>query len=149
MRQIKGNLINLGLNGTFDIIVHGCNCFNTWGAGIALQMKHMFPEAWEVDRNTIKGFKSKLGKYTSYQYPSGLIIVNAYTQYKPGPNPLEENYEAIKLVFAKLAKEYPNKKIGIPAIGSGLAGGDFGVIWDIIEEETKNVNITMVLYDGS
>lgn len=147
MKQIKGNLITLAKTGEFDLIVHGCNCFNTMGAGIALTIKREFPDAWEIDRNTIKGHRRKLGNYTKYQYPSGLIIVNAYTQFRPGLNPLDENYNAIRSVFKSLAQEFPNKKIGIPAIGSGLAGGDFNTIWNIIEEETKDLNITMVIYD--
>lgn len=146
MKQIKGDLIKLTKDGYFDLIVHGCNCFNNWGAGIALTMKSAFPEAWEVDRNTIKGYNSKLGKYTQYQYPSGLIVLNMYTQYRPGLNPLEQNYEAIRSCFSKLAQEYPDRKIGIPAIGSGLAGGDFDTIWNVIEEETKDLDITMVIY---
>ena len=149
MKKINGDLIKFAKDGTFDVIVHGCNCFNTMGAGIALQIKQNFPEAWEVDRHTIKGYKNKLGhytKYTYYNYPNKLTVVNAYTQFKPGSNPLGENYTFIRSCFRKIAEAFPDKKIGIPAIGSGLAGGDFNTIWDIIEEETKDLDITMVIY---
>ena len=151
MKKIKGDLIKLAKNGEFDVIVHGCNCFNTMGLGIALQIKQNFPEVWDVDRNTIKGYKNKLGnytKYTYYSYPSKLTIINAYTQFKPGSNPLSENYNAIRSCFRKIAEEFSDKKIGIPAIGSGLAGGDFLTIWNIIEEETKDLDITMVIYEN-
>lgn len=147
MKRIDGDLIELAKDGYFDVIVHGCNCWNTMNAGIALQIKREFPEAWEVDRNTIKGYDRKLGRYSQYQYSSGLIVINAYTQYRPGLNSLDENYKAIRSVFKSIAKEYPNSKIGIPAIGSGLAGGDFDTIWNIIEEETDGMNITMVIYN--
>jgi len=33
MKAIKHNLIHLAHNGEFDLIVHGCNCFCTMGAG--------------------------------------------------------------------------------------------------------------------
>lgn len=147
MKHIKGDLIKFAKDGYFDLIAQGNNCFNTWGAGIALQMKSAFPEAYKVDMNTIKAHMRKLGNYTQYQYPSGLIVLNMYTQYRPGSNPLEQNYAAIESCFSTLAQEYPNKKIGIPAIGSGLAGGDFNTIWNIIEEETKDLDITMVIYE--
>ena len=152
MKKLKGDLIKLAKEGKFDVIVHGCNCFNTMGAGIALQIKQHFPEAWDVDRHTINGYKNKLGnytKYTYYNYPSKLTIINAYTQFKPGINSLDENYNAIRSCFKKIAEEFPDKKIGIPAIGSGLAGGDFGSIWDIIEDVTKDLDITMVIYEKS
>jgi O-acetyl-ADP-ribose deacetylase (regulator of RNase III) len=41
-REIPGNLITLALEGTFDVIAHGCNCFCTMGAGIAPQMARTF-----------------------------------------------------------------------------------------------------------
>jgi len=33
MKTIQGNLIHLAQDGEFDLIVHGCNCFCTMGAG--------------------------------------------------------------------------------------------------------------------
>lgn len=40
--EIDGNLITLALEGKFDIITHGCNCFCTMGAGIAPQIAKAF-----------------------------------------------------------------------------------------------------------
>ena len=36
MNIVKGDLIKSAKEGQFDVIIHGCNCFNTMGAGIAL-----------------------------------------------------------------------------------------------------------------
>ena len=36
IKYIKGDLIKLAQKGKFDIIAHGCNCFCTMGAGIAI-----------------------------------------------------------------------------------------------------------------
>lgn len=41
-KEIKGDLIKLALEGEFDVIAHGCNCFCTMGAGIAVAMKNTF-----------------------------------------------------------------------------------------------------------
>ena len=35
MKTITGDLIKLAQDGVFDVIIHGCNCQNTMGAGIA------------------------------------------------------------------------------------------------------------------
>lgn len=40
--EIKGDLIELAKQGKFDVIAHGCNCFCTMGAGIAVPMKVAF-----------------------------------------------------------------------------------------------------------
>jgi O-acetyl-ADP-ribose deacetylase (regulator of RNase III) len=45
IKHINGNLLKLAENGQFDIIMHGCNCFNTFGSGIAKSIKLSFPTA--------------------------------------------------------------------------------------------------------
>ena len=108
MKIIEGDLILLALEGKFDLIVHGCNCFCTMGAGIARTIKEHFPEAYEADLGTVKGDKSKLGNLTSalaLRNNYKITVVNGYTQYSPtGPGVLVD-YEAIESVFRKL-KEY-------------------------------------------
>lgn len=160
METIKGDLIKLAQAGEFDVIVHGCNCFNTMGAGIAKQIKQIWPKAYEVDKKTRKGDKGKLGSYTKteiiQQLPDGggykvhdLIIVNAYTQYDyrhtDGP-PVD--YGAIKKVFAKINQDFKGKKVGIPMIGAGLAGGEWGIIESIIDAMTRDLDITVVEFAG-
>lgn len=45
MNIVHGDLIQLALAGQFDVIIHGCNCFCTMGAGIAKAIRQEFPEA--------------------------------------------------------------------------------------------------------
>ena len=80
MKITKGDLIKLALDGEFDVIVHGCNCFCTMGAGIAKQIKNSFPIAYAADLETNKGDRSKLGT-CSVAVVNDLTVVNAYTQY--------------------------------------------------------------------
>lgn len=139
-RTVRGNLLEMAAEGKFDMIIQGCNCFNTMGGGLAKQIKERFPEAWEVDRNTIKGSMYKLGNYTSALIKEGdqkFHIINAYTQYhynRQGENKDVFEYTAFRLITEKLAKEYPSARVGMPLIGCGLAGGDKEKILDIIED---------------
>ena len=64
MKRIEGDLIQKAKDGEFDLIVHGCNCFCTMGAGIAKQIKKNFPQAFEEDLKTEKGDHGKLGTIT-------------------------------------------------------------------------------------
>ena len=87
MKTIVGDLLKLADEEQFDIIVHGCNCFHTMGAGIAGQINDKYPEAFEADKDDTKyGDVTKLGTY-SYAYIGSLIsghlvqVVNMYTQY--------------------------------------------------------------------
>jgi len=79
MKTIKGDLIDLALKGEFDLIVHGCNCFCTMGAGIAKTIKQKFPADYQADLETQKGDESKLGKISWAKIEletRSLIVVN-------------------------------------------------------------------------
>ena len=148
MNIIHDNLITLVQNKKFDLVLHGCNCFNTMGAGIALQIKNTFPSAFEADQKTKKGGKSKLGSF-SKTYESDCHIINAYTQYSYGNDQIHFNEFALIAVLQKIKKDIPNvenMRIGYPLVGGGLAGGDPEKIKAIFEKEFKNLNHTLVLF---
>ena len=46
----------------------------------------------------------------------------------------------------KVNFKFPRKTVGLPKIGAGLAGGDWIVIKNIIEDELKDLNVTIVEY---
>ena len=140
----KGNLLTLFENNNIDILVHGCNCFHTMGAGIAKQIKEKYYVAYQADLETIKGDKNKLGTYSSVQINNTQFIINAYTQYYfYGKRPID--YDALRNVFKLIDSNFKNKRIGIPKIGAGLAKGDWNIIQNIIDEEVNNNIILCVL----
>lgn len=155
MKTVLGNLVELGLNGHFDVIVHGCNCFNTMGAGIAKEIKKKIPEAYNEDATTIKGDKQKLDNYTEVTVKNRIggdsTVINAYTQYNYGNSYGKDlvNYESLKNIFRTLNLTYANLDITIayPAIGAGLAGGDWNKIQQIINEELCDVNHVFVKFN--
>lgn len=130
MKIIKGDLLQLAEEGEFDIIVHGCNCFNTMGSGIARQIRQRHVNAWSIDRATIEGDVNKLGNYTeswAVGYNGPYRIINAYTQYhfNRGAECADVfEYGAFELILKKLAIKHPSARYGFPMIGMGLAGGD-------------------------
>jgi len=144
MKIIEGDLIQLGKAGHFDVIIHGCNCQRVMGSGIALQVRNELPEAWEADQMTRQGDYNKLGNYTVAAH-KGLIVVNAYTQFTPGTG-VQIDYDAVRSVFKLIAKNFPAKKIGYPKIGAGLAGGDWEIISEIIDEELEGEDHTLVIF---
>jgi len=147
MKELTGDLLKFAEEGYFDLIVHGCNCFNTMGSGIAKSIKNRWAAAYYADFDTIKGDIKKLGNYSyaDVSISSGsLRIINAYTQYDLGTQKVQIDYEALTLVLRKLNKLYPIQRIGLPKIGSGLAGGDWNRIKDIIKTELKDMRVTLV-----
>jgi len=145
MKEIKGDLIELAKQGKFDVIVHGCNCFNTMGSGIAPQIKNAFPEAWEVDQKTSYGDYNKLGTFSKAKH-GDLTIVNAYTQYRYGRDKIHLSYDALRQCLKGIKSEYKGKRIGLPLIGAGLGGGDWKLIKSMIDDELEGMDITIVHY---
>lgn len=158
-REIKGDLIKLSLEGKFDVIVHGCNCFCTMGAGIAPQMNKHFGCATYPMELIQKGDINKLGnidyqkRVIEYAEFKKLIIVNAYTQYFYGqnsPNCTQAlDYEALTLCLRKINHIFTMKHIGLPQIGCGLAGGDWEIVKEIIKKELNDCKVTVVIYEKS
>lgn len=149
MKIVRGDLLKLALDGEFDVIIHGCNCHCTMGAGIAKAIRSTFPEAYAADRKTIKGDKNKLGTFsfaTVERNGCEITIVNGYTQFHwRGPGMLAD-YDAIRSVMRTVKSRLLGKRIGYPKIGAGLAKGDWNVISQIIGEELDGEDHTLVEY---
>lgn len=139
----SGDLLAQAEKGKYHVIVHGCNCFCTMGAGIAKQIRESYPRAFHADKATKSGDKSKLGTY-SVSKGKAFDIINAYTQYSfsRGDNKDLFEYEAFQKVLDKLVEDYPGKRFGFPYIGMGLAGGDKERIVGMIEDFAVKVEQT-------
>lgn len=148
--EIEGNLITLAQEGAFDVITHGCNCFCTMGAGIASQMAEAFGcNNYRLEGKNYKGQINKLGQIDFGFVEAGgkpLAVVNSYTQYQFGTKTKPFDYEAFFLCMRKINHIFKGKHIGLPQIGSHLAGGDWEVIKQIIKKELIDMNVTIVIY---
>lgn len=154
----QGDLLALAEEGKFDIIVHGCNCQNTMGSGIAKQVKDNYPDAFEVDYQYDLLMKNtrylKLGNFSKTKIfsKSNFTIVNAYTQFHYLPRGVDHfEYASFAVILQKLEHFYGNYDFGFPYIGMGLAGGDSDRIFDMLEEfaslvEKKGGTATVVEY---
>jgi O-acetyl-ADP-ribose deacetylase (regulator of RNase III) len=138
----NGDLIDLAKKGYFDVIVHGCNCFNKMDSGLALQIKNYFPEAYEADSETIKGDINKLGTYSfAFIEDYNLTVINAYTQYDYGKDgKLMFKYEEFRKILQDIAINFKDKRIGLPLIGCGSAGATELAIKGIILKELEGMD---------
>jgi hypothetical protein len=136
------------------------------GAGIAPQMAKAFGcDKFEME--LIGSDIKKLGnidyqhfiltKLTANDIKNGnfkteLTVVNAYTQYNyvrnhsKGGISIPFDYEAFTICMRKMNERFSGKHIGLPMIGSGLAGGDWNKIESIIRSTLYNCRVTIVKY---
>lgn len=150
LKHTKGNLIDLAEQGEFDVIVHGCNCHNTMGSGIAKEIRERYQGAYEADTNY---GPVKLGNY-SEATAGNFTIINAYTQVNFMPRGVDHfEYESFKLILEKLAERFGDKRVGFPYIGMGLAGGDKERIVKMLEDfalkvSAKGGSVTLVEFQA-
>jgi O-acetyl-ADP-ribose deacetylase (regulator of RNase III) len=142
IKDISGDLLNCEAN----ILIHSCNCFCTQGAGIALQIRTKYPEAYEADLQTKRGDINKLGTFSQTETKDGKRVFNLYGQYRYGRECRHTDYEAIAKglnlihgVLHEMQLDRQNTFIGIPyKMGCNLGGGDWRVVRAIIEAEFEN-----------
>ena len=147
-KEVEGDLITLFKEGQFDVIVHGCNCQNIMGAGIAKSLADVYPELLQVDKDfgIPVGDIGRLGNYsklTLREGPTLQWVINAYTQYNLGK---DLDYNALELVLKKINFLFKPERIGIPLIGCGIAGGNWNVVKKIIQRQLRDCDVTVVHY---
>jgi O-acetyl-ADP-ribose deacetylase (regulator of RNase III) len=172
-KEIEGNIITEALNGAFDVIMHGCNCFCTQKSGLAPQMVKAFgTDAFNFENPSFEGDINKLGmidggaKFVKdgklvelsdvNESTKVLIVINAYTQYTPGP---DARYDALKLCLEKINDIYKGYHVGLPLIGCGIGGlvwqkevgTHSSALWhglydvkDIVQDTLTDVDVTIV-----
>ena len=149
MMTVTGDLIAMAREGAFDVIAHGCNCMCQMGAGIAVAVRKTWPEAYEADLATVKGDRAKLGTCTQAVVEGGrLTVVNAYTQFDYRGRGVKVDYDAVAACMAWIGQTHADRRIGLPKIGAGLAGGDWGRIEAIIARELAGQDVTIVVFSG-
>lgn len=132
LKHVSGNLITKALQGEYDVVVHGCNCYCNMGAGIALTIQRIWPQALAADQRTKYGDASKIG---TYSYATGFTrtspvrtfhIINAYTQVGCNASKAVDlfEYDGFIDILNELRSNFPDARFGFPYIGMGLAGGD-------------------------
>jgi len=137
---VKGDLIEMMQMNEFDVVIHGCNCFCTMGAGVALRLATKYPSILKADMTTKPGDITKLGGYSTTNISinnQNVQVFNAYTQYGYGSKRggVEANFNYIHEALDKIADVIPmGSRIGLPFIGCGLAGGNPKKIIPMISE---------------
>lgn len=135
-----------------DIICHQVNCQGAFGAGIAKQIAKEYPESKNEYVRYCKENKGILGDVLVTK-EEDFLIANLFGQdyygrygYYFKKYGRQTVYPALKESMILLKDKYPNSSYAFPyLIGCGLAGGDWGVVIDIIEDVFRGKDVT--IYD--
>lgn len=137
-------------DGGADGIIHQSNCYNTMGSGIARQIKERYPEAYDVDCQTIFGDYKKLGTFSWVKTnDQKFYIYNCYSQYRHGTDTRHTNYEAIYNGLSSIkshAESHQLKSLSLPhKMGCNLGGGNWKIVNAIIEDIFENKSIDLYI----
>jgi O-acetyl-ADP-ribose deacetylase (regulator of RNase III) len=138
--------------GGAEVLVHGYNCFNTRGSGLAKEIMNKFPEVYSAVSKTKKGDRSKLGNYLAVDVDRKgrrFTIVNAYTQYRYGRDgDCYVDYYKTRMALSKVARDFPGRTIAINRLGCGLAGGCWSSMSRIIESSLRTPENKVIIVNG-
>lgn len=152
IHHVKGDL----LKSDCTFIGHQANCQRTMGSGIARQIAADLPDMARVDRSDMRASKVKLGNFTYTRIPNGWGF-NLYGQLYYGQG-LQTDYKALEKAIDRMLTIVPELarfdlrklpvKVGFPyKIGAGLAGGDWDIIYEILERLSNKHSIDIWLYE--
>lgn len=147
----KGCLIAALKNREVEAIAHQANCFCVMKSGIAPLIADEWPDVRKVDNLTAKGDKDKMGHFTFAKVPEGKIF-NIYGQYHWNRRDAGygTSYEHLGMGLSSVADFMVNNKIqtlGLPRIGCGLAGGDWGIVEHLIKHHFAHTDIEVTVYE--
>tara|TARA_Y100000034_G_scaffold135536_1_gene207866 strand:- start:18622 stop:19113 length:492 start_codon:yes stop_codon:yes gene_type:complete len=161
IKYVKGDLFTKIPRNKNIIVPHVCNNIGKWGKGFVIPLAQKWPEA---KRAYLKGFSTKghipethrngKGQLVLVQEDPNVFVYNMIAQegiFKTSnPKPIRYqwliNSMEICRVYIETMSNH-NYEIHAPKFGSGLAGGNWDFIEELIEEIWCNHNIPVTIYE--
>lgn len=155
-RYVDGDATETGSESV--VIAHLCNDLGIWGAGFVLALS----ERWSGPEEAYLSLwddeicqKPELrGKIQVVEASEKVIVVNMIAMDRINTRKMRKrarssadldriDYPALQNCLQSLAKVSPDRKIQMPMIGNGLAGGDWERIEAMIKEELVDRDVTI------
>lgn len=166
--EMSKNRVSSEKNGATVFIPHVCNNIDLFGAGFAADIADKFPSVKAdyhmLGKNFLKnnfGYAQIIKVMEETRHKQKLYIVNMIAQNgvqsKNNPRPL--NYFALAKSMGILSSfilsntgylsKSENIEIHCPKFGSGLAGGNWNFVSDLIDDVWGRYNVTVHILDRS
>lgn len=149
IKIVKGNILEAKEN----LIGHQVNCQGAFGAGLAKQIRYKYPFAYECYKeycDEVEDKKELLGQIRQVGQKDGKVIVHIFGQLGYGRGRRQTNYEALEhgLKLLEIKARNFNESVALPyGIGCGLAGGDWDVVYNIIDKVFESYKVTLYKFN--
>lgn len=148
-----GNIVDA----TEDVICQQTNCLGVMGSGVALAIRHKYPEVYEAYCDFCKEQKPEdlFGNTFLCDSNDGKIFANLFGQKNFGRTGQFTDYAALKscmiglATYAKKNDEENWKSFAFPyGMSCGTGGGDWNIVSQMIEEIFADFDIVYYKYMG-
>lgn len=151
IKHVKCDIFESGA----DVILHQVNCQGVMGSGIAKQVKEKYPMCFANYKKICDAFNDKkklLGMVQCVLIDNEKFICNMFAQENFGyDGKCYTDYNALKECLEQVRDYsiFDNKIIAIPYLmGCHRGGGDWNVVYKMIEEIFKYHNVLICEYNG-
>lgn len=137
MRIESGNLLDV----TTGIVVHQVNCKGVMGAGLAKALRAKYPNIYLHYRQFCQAGQFRPGMVQFVKQSDSLYVCNLAGQDGYGTDRRHTDYDALRVALSKLYQVGLERSLIIYLpynMGCGLAGGDWAVVSQLINECCPN-----------
>lgn len=145
-KEVTGDILSPNSNPQEAVAVcHQVNCEGLMGAGLALQVRRLFPRAFDAYRNCCDELgRSCLGMTQCYVAlePYNYVLVNLFGQEGYGKYVQRTDYAAVEKALGSVNKMFRNCTVRIPYhMGCGLGGGDWNIVLSLVESTLTDCHV--------
>lgn len=149
IKHIKCDIFKSGA----DIILHQVNCQGVMGSGVAKQVRVKHPEVFDAYKTLCDIKENKwelLGTAQFVRVDESGYVVNLFAQENFGyDGKCYTDYDALKECLEDVNNYFSGKTIAIPYLmGCYRGGGNWGIVYKMIEEVFNKNDVLICEYDG-
>lgn len=149
IKHIKCDIFESGA----DIICHQVNCQGVMGSGIAKQVREKYPYVYQSYKMLCDSKKDNPGQLLGFCQGIKVYdkyIINIFAQERFGyDGKCYTNYDSLKKCLETIRSKFNNKTIAIPYLmGCHRGGGDWNIVYKMIEEIFSDCDVLICEYNG-
>ena len=126
-----------------------CHCVNAQGvmrSGVAKAIRQQYPKAFKVYRTRFENGGLPLGAIIGADCGKHIILNLVGQKYYGNDGKVYLDYIALRKGIASINKNI-SEPVAFPMIGCGLAGGDWKLVSEILEQESTNFQPLVYVLD--
>lgn len=127
-------------------LAHGCNCAGSMGRGIAVEFRRRWPDMYDAYRIECREGRFQPGEVFVWN-TANKTIFNLATQPVPRPSARLEYIEASLKKAVGFSESRGITTIGMPRIGAGYGGLDWGEVRQIVEAIAGKTTVTLAVFE--